>query len=77
MKDKLSAFQFEVYEVDGHDMGAIENVLTKESTEKPIAIIAHTIRGYGSKTMMENDIWFHKAPNEEELVSLEKEIDLF
>lgn len=77
MKDKLSAFQFEVYEVDGHDMGAIENVLTKKSTEKPIAIIAHTIRGFGSKTMMENDIWFHKAPNEEELVSLEKEIDLF
>jgi transketolase len=44
---------------------------------KPMAVIAHTIRGYGSPTMMANDIWFHKAPTDEELTMLVKEVDLF
>ena len=42
---------------------------------KPKAVIAKTIRGYGSKTMIENDIWFHKSPNKEELEILTKEVE--
>lgn len=77
--DKLAAFGFDVYDVDGHDMNALENVFekTKELNGKPKAVIAHTVRGYGSCTMTEKDIWFHKAPNAEELEMLKQEVDEF
>lgn len=79
MKAKLEAFNFDVEVVNGHDMAALETVfknLRKKKNGKPKAVIAKTVRGYGSKTMIENDIWFHKAPNKEELELLTKEIDL-
>lgn len=76
---KFAAFGFEVFEVVGHDMEALEKVF-QEATAlngKPKAVIAHTVRGYGSKTMTDHDIWFHKAPNEEELEMLSREVDAF
>lgn len=80
MEEKLSAFGFDVSRVDGHDMGELERCfinLRKLQNGKPKAVIAKTVRGYGSATMTEHDIWFHKAPNEEELQILMKEVDEF
>ena len=77
MNDKLTAFGFEVLEVDGHNLDEAVAALSKKAAGKPMAVIAHTVRGYGSKTMMEHDIWFHKAPNAEELAMLEREVDEF
>ncbi|MCR5798924.1 MAG: hypothetical protein K6G69_02520 [Lachnospiraceae bacterium] len=77
MYDRLKTFGFEVYECNGHDFDSIRNAFDYKCCEKPVAIIAHTIRGYGSETMIKEDIWFHKAPNDEELLLLQKEIDEF
>lgn len=77
MKKKLEAFDFDVYEVDGHDLMAVESVFKYTRRSKPVAIIAHTVRGYGSTTMTENDIWFHKAPDKAELEILNREVDEF
>lgn len=80
MKEKLGAFGFDVATVNGHDMEALENSLKglmKKKNGRPKALIAKTVRGYGSKTLTENDIWFHKAPNTEELISLQKEVNDF
>ncbi len=80
MKERLVSFGFEVVECDGHDMDKLYDVfsaLRDSLNGKPKAVIAKTIRGYGSKTMTENDIWFHKAPNEEELDLLCREVDEF
>lgn len=77
MKEKLEAFGFEVYETDGHALAGLEKVFHYPRRYKPVAIIAHTVRGYGSKTMIENDIWFHKAPDAGELEFLQKEVDEF
>ena len=80
LASKLKAFGFDLFEADGHDMDALERVFTEaRSMEngRPKAVIAHTVRGYGSKTMTEKDIWFHKAPDSEELKSLMKEVDEF
>lgn len=76
---KFSSFGFDVYEVNGHDLIEIEKVFKAADTNngKPKAIIAKTIRGYGSKTMTEHDIWFHKAPCQEELEMFIKEVDEF
>lgn len=79
MQDKLSSFGFDVFEVDGHDLTALEETFKKAENKngKPKAIIAKTVRGYGSKTLTDHDIWFHKAPNEEELEMLIEEVDAF
>ncbi|MEE3410079.1 MAG: thiamine pyrophosphate-dependent enzyme [Treponema sp.] len=80
INEKLKSFGFDVFEVNGHNMNDCETVLlqaTQLANGKPKAIIAHTVRGYGSKTMTEHDVWFHKAPNTEELEMLSKEVDEF
>ena len=79
MKKKLEAFNFDVEIVNGHDMNELEITFKKLrglKNGKPKAVIAKTVRGYGSKTMTEHDIWFHKSPNEEELELLTKEVEL-
>lgn len=80
MGNKLEAFGFEIFSVNGHDMTELENIFLKAKRNKngrPKAVIAKTVRGYGSVTMMQHDIWFHKAPNKEELKKLEKEVEEF
>lgn len=79
MKAKFEAFGFEVFEVNGHEETELEAIFhqTYAKNGKPKAVIAKTVRGYGSKTMMEQDIWFHKAPNEEELRVLSEEVEVF
>lgn len=77
--DKLFAFGFEVYEVDGHDMTLLEETFkaARKKNGKPKAVIAKTVRGFGSKTLTDHDVWFHKAPNVEELSMLIREVEEF
>lgn len=80
LKEKFQSFSFEVREVDGHDVDSMKKVLSdlrNSLNGKPKAIIAHTVRGYGSSTMASHDIWFHKAPNSEELSMLIQEVEDF
>lgn len=78
-REKLQAFGFEVFECNGHDRTELEQVFREMQVPngKPKALVAHTVRGYGSRTMKEQDIWFHKSPNEEELSMLCQEVDAF
>lgn len=78
-EEKLTAFGFDVFTVDGHDLDALEQTFAKAQTKngKPKAVIAKTVRGFGSKTLTDLDVWFHKAPNAEELVELQQEVDAF
>lgn len=78
-EEKLTAFGFEVFTVDGHDLNALEQTFAKTKVQngKPKAVITKTVRGYGSKTLTDLDVWFHKAPNAEELVQLQQEVDAF
>lgn len=77
---RLEISGFDVYNVDGHDMDEMEKTFLESASKingRPKVVAAHTIRGYGSITMMENDVWFHKAPNIKELEKLLKEVALF
>lgn len=66
---KFAAFDWEVYEVDGHDIEALIELLSSlkaSSTEKPKAVIARTVKGKGVSFMENKAGWHGKAPNEEE-----------
>ncbi len=73
---KLEAFGFAVAEVDGHDIAALAETLSGRP-DKPFAVLAKTVRGYGSPTLSGNNAWFHKAPDAEELESLIGEVESF
>ena len=79
LADKWRAFGWDAYEIDGHDMGQLIDVLTKEknSEGKPIAVIAHTVKGKGVSFMEDDNNWHYRIPSKEELVSAHKELGLF
>ncbi len=64
LNQKLESFNWEVIEIDGHDMNEIGNAL-KRRTEKPKLILAHTVKGKGV-SFMENKLeWHYRSPNSE------------
>ncbi len=68
IKDKIIAFGFDVYEINGHSFEEILDVLDKfETNEKPFFIIARTVKGKGVSFMENNHNWHGKAPKKEEL----------
>jgi transketolase len=60
--DKFRAFNWNVYEIDGHDMEQIIDALEKTQNEsaKPVAIVANTVKGKGVSFMENNPKW-HSA----------------
>lgn len=66
LPEKLKAFNWDVYEIDGHNFEEIMSVMNIANTS-PKAIIAHTIKGKGI-SFMENKLeWHYKSPNKETL----------
>nr|WP_269750417.1 transketolase [Leptospira chreensis] len=68
LKEKLTAFNFETWECDGHSRKEIEKTLTfaTESTvPKPKAIVARTVKGKGVSFMEDDNIWHYTRLNED------------
>ncbi len=63
---KFEAFGWHTITIDGHDFVAIEKALCEAKTvDKPVAIIAKTVKGKGV-SYMENAVgWHGSAPNDE------------
>ncbi len=61
--DKFKSFGFVTYEVDGHDVAALEAIMKKLPFAKdaPSAIICHTIKGKGFPFAEGNPEWHHKS----------------
>jgi transketolase len=68
LKKKLEAFNWEVLEVDGHNIRMFVDAIREANAiyEKPTAIIAHTIPGKGVDFMEKDFHWHGKPPNKEE-----------
>ena len=66
--EKLSAFGFEVAEIDGHDFQQMEAAFgrARETKGKPFAIVMKTVKGKGVSFMENQAGWHGKAPNDEE-----------
>lgn len=65
ISEKIKSFGWDVREIDGHNENEIYlNLAT--SCNKPLFIIANTIKGKGVSLMENNPEWHHKFPNKEE-----------
>lgn len=76
LADKWRAFGWEVVEVDGHDIGQLHAALSAPVglRDKPLCVIAHTIKGRGI-SFMENEVkWHHGIPNAEQYATAIREL---
>lgn len=72
--ERLKAFGWEVLEIHGHDLNQIYNALTCDNSEKPLAIVANTVKGCGVSFMENKLAWHYKSPSEEEFKQAQEEI---
>jgi transketolase len=78
LADKWSSFGFAVREVNGHDVDALREVLkqTPFDSDKPGALICHTVKGKGTSVTARNLSWHHKARvSETEVAALFASLD--
>lgn len=76
LKEKWDAFGWQTYEIDGHNYDEILSVFSKipESSGKPTAIIAHTVKGKGISFMEDDNNWHYRIPTEEDLLKARLEL---
>jgi transketolase len=67
LAQKYKAFGWNVIEIDGHDLDAVNKAYTeaKAETSKPTVIIAKTIKGKGVSFMENLAEWHGKTPSKE------------
>ena len=66
LKKKFTSFGCKVLEIDGHNHKEIFKSL-KNSSNRPLVIIANTIKGKGISFMENKVLWHYKPPNDHEL----------
>ena len=66
LKKKFTSFGCKVLEINGHNHKEIFNSL-KNSSNRPLVIIANTIKGKGISFMENKVLWHYKPPNDHEL----------
>jgi transketolase len=73
---KWESFRWHTVEIDGHDLSQIEQTLRQVpfDSNKPTAIIAHTIKGKGVSFMENRLEWHYRSPNPAQLEQALKEL---
>jgi len=76
LKEKWESFGWSAYDVDGHDISSLIKILSAipDGSRKPIAIIAHTIKGKGVSFMEDDNNWHYRIPNAEEVKFAKEEL---
>lgn len=78
LEAKFAAFGFDACTVDGSDVGAIYDALSKRSADKPIAVILDTVKGKGVKeveeTMGNHSMTFNTETGEKWLSELKEKL---
>lgn len=76
LSTKYRAFNWDVLEVNGNNMGDVVNILTKPNdTNKPRLIIANTVKGKGISAAENRADWHHKIPTATEYQAGLQELD--
>lgn len=72
--DKFRAFGFDVRVVDGHDVETLAVALNKPS-DKPVCVVADTIKGKGVSFMEGIKTWHHSVLTQEQYDQAVKEVE--
>ncbi len=74
--DKWRAFGWSTYEIEGHDMKTVVEHLSRvpDGSGKPVAIVAHTIKGRGVSFMEDDNNWHYRIPTADEVAAAKREL---
>lgn len=76
-KNTLLSLNWEVKEVDGHNVEELEKIFKMPNNSgKPLAIIANTTKGKGVSIVENNPKWHWKLPNKKELKVFMEELKI-
>ena len=78
LREKWEAFGWSAYDVDGHDPQALVDLLKNvpDGTGKPIAVVAHTVKGKGVSFMEDDNNWHYRIPDANQVVAAREELGL-
>lgn len=78
LKEKWKSFGWSAYEIDGHNMSELVDVLNNfpDGSGKPVAVIAHTVKGKGVSFMEDDNNWHYRIPDKEEVMKAKMELGL-
>ena len=78
-RQKWESFGWETLEIDGHSFEEISRAwehIRQRCSDKPVVLIAHTIKGKGVSFMEGNFRWHHNVPKGKDLDLARQELDL-
>ena len=64
--EKLRSFGWTAVEADGHDFASLRAAFETPTDERPLAVVAHTIKGKGVSFMENSPEWHHNKMTEEQ-----------
>ena len=65
--DKFQMFGWTPRNVHGHDIGMLVEALRPSEIDAPLAVIAHTTKGYGCRPVEANpEMWHHRSPQSQD-----------
>lgn len=78
LREKWASFGWSAVEVDGHDLGALTEVLQRfpDGSGRPVAIVAHTVKGKGVSFMEDDNNWHYRVPKADEVARAHRELGL-
>lgn len=76
LSDKWRAFGWNAIEIDGHDLLALTQTMRQVpyGDGKPLAIVAHTVKGKGVSFMEDDNNWHYRTPDHDELAAAIREL---
>jgi transketolase len=75
LSEKFRAFNWECRICDGHEPKEIIEALTQNRPLfQPLAVIADTVKGFGSAVMENRAEWHHRIPNEAEYIKIKNDL---
>ena len=72
--DKWRAFGWLTKEVDGHDLDQLADALAPGTNDRPVCVIAHTVKGKGVSFMEGQVLWHYRSAAGAELADARAEL---
>lgn len=77
LHEKWEAFGWQTYRVDGHDHNALQQAMeAARSANKPVCIIADTVKGKGVSFMENDNNWHYRIPTADEVDTAAEELGI-
>jgi transketolase len=76
IEKKFESFGWQSFKCNGHNIKKLYQLVKNRKRNKPLAIVAETIKGYPVSFMMNKPIWHYKSPDKTKYKKAIKEIDI-